>query len=56
MISTISEKYCKTLELDKILEELSELTCCEAARQRALAIRPFTNLSLVKDELEKRLK
>lgn len=53
MISTISEKYCKVLELDKILEELSALTCCEAARQRALAIRPYTNLSLVTDELEK---
>ena len=49
----ISEKYCKALELDKILQELAEYTCCDYARSRALAIRPFTNLRIVQDEVEK---
>ncbi|MEG0692000.1 MAG: endonuclease MutS2, partial [Oscillospiraceae bacterium] len=49
----ISEKYCKTLELDKILEELSSYTCCEYAKQKVLQIKPNTKLSLVKDETMK---
>lgn len=49
----IDEKYCKTLELDKILQELAELTCCEYAYEKALKIKPFTALSIVKDEVNK---
>lgn len=49
----IEEKYCKTLELDKILHELAELTCCEYAYNKALNIKPFTALSIVKDEVQK---
>lgn len=49
----INEKYCRVLELDKILTRLSELTCCETARQRALSLKPNDNLSIVKDEMAK---
>jgi DNA mismatch repair protein MutS2 len=49
----INEKYCKVLELDKILQMLSEYTCCDYAKERALSIKPFTNLRIVKDEVEK---
>lgn len=49
----INEKYCKTLELDKILAELAGFGCCEYARERILAIRPYTNLNLVREELLK---
>ena len=49
----INEKYCKTLELDKILQELADLTCCEYARNRVLQTRPFTNLTVVRDEVQK---
>lgn len=49
----INEKYCRVLELDKILTRLSELTCCETARQRALSLKPNDNLSIVKDETAK---
>ncbi len=49
----ISEKYCRILELDKVLSMLSEYTCCETARERALAIRPSESLSLVMDETAK---
>ena len=49
----ILEKYCRVLELDKILAQLAEYTCCETARERALAIRPSTNLLLVEDEVRK---
>lgn len=50
---TIPEKYCRTLELNKILTELSELTCCDYAKDQVLKIRPFTNLSIVQDEVNK---
>ena len=46
----ISEKYCHILELDQILEMLAEYTCCDAARERALAIRPSSNLAFVLNE------
>lgn len=49
----IQEKYCKTLELDKILQELAGYTCCEAARQKALEIRPYTNAAIVREEVSK---
>lgn len=49
----INEKYCRVLELDKILTRLSELTCCETARQRALSLKPNDNLLIVKDETAK---
>lgn len=49
----INEKYCRVLELDKILTRLSELTCCETAHQRALSLKPNDNLSIVKDETAK---
>ncbi len=49
----ISEKYCKTLELDKILLELAEFACCDYARERILHIRPFTNVNIVREEVQK---
>lgn len=49
----ISEKYCRVLELDKILSKLADYTCCEAARKRVLELKPNTNLLYVKDELAK---
>ncbi len=49
----IDEKYCKTLELDKILMKLADFTCCDEARKRALNIKPFVNESVVKDEITK---
>ncbi|MDK2802257.1 MAG: endonuclease MutS2 [Oscillospiraceae bacterium] len=47
------EKYKKVLELDKILNILSEITCCEYARQKVLDIVPSTSLIYVKDSVEK---
>lgn len=49
----ISKKYSKILELDKILKELSEYTCCEYAKQKVLDIKPNTNLDIVIDETKK---
>lgn len=49
----ISEKYCRILELDKVLEELSTYTCCEYAKEAALCIKPRTELALVLDETGK---
>lgn len=49
----INEKYCKTLELDKILAELASFGCCAYAKERILAIKPYTNLNLVREELQK---
>ncbi|MEG0570637.1 MAG: endonuclease MutS2 [Oscillospiraceae bacterium] len=46
-------KYCKTLELDKILTQLAEFTCCDYAKERVLSIKPSTNFKIVSDELEK---
>ncbi len=47
------EKYKKVLELDKILNILSDMTCCEYAREKVLDIVPSTSLIYVKDSLEK---
>lgn len=49
----IEEKYCNILELDKILKELAELTCCDYAYEKAINIRPFTAYSIVQDEVTK---
>lgn len=50
---SISEKYARILELDKILLELSEYTCCDYAKDIVLNIKPNTNLAFVKDETSK---
>ncbi|MBQ8960857.1 MAG: endonuclease MutS2 [Ruminococcus sp.] len=47
------DKYLKTLELDKILEMLSELASNEETRRMALAIRPVTDLAQVRLECRK---
>lgn len=51
--TSVRQKYCRTLELNKILWQLSELTCCEAARGLAQRITPHTDLHTVKQELQK---
>lgn len=43
-------KYLKTLELDKILEMLAELTSNDESRRMALALRPDTDFERVKNE------
>lgn len=49
----IQEKYTRILELDKILAQLAELTCCETARARVMQIKPSDNLRIVQDETAK---
>ena len=49
----IQPRYCKTLELDKILARLADCTCCDAAREKALSIKPYTNPTLVEQSLDK---
>ncbi len=49
----IEPKYIKTLELDKILSMLSELTCCETAREKALSIQPLTERDEVQREIDR---
>lgn len=44
------DKYLKTLELDKILEMLAELTSNEETRRMALAVRPDNDLERVRYE------
>ncbi|EWM52475.1 endonuclease MutS2 [Ruminococcus flavefaciens] len=44
------DKYLKTLELDKILEMLAELTSNEESRRLALAVRPDNDLERVRYE------
>ena len=46
-------KYHKTLELDKILIRLAEMTCCEEAAAMARGLEPETSLGRVRTELEK---
>jgi len=46
-------KYLKTLELDKILEMLAELTSNDETRRMALAVRPDTDLASVRRECRK---
>lgn len=49
----IEPKYTKTLELDKILAQLAELTCCDAAREKALSIQPLTEKNDVQREIDR---
>ena len=49
----IHEKYIKSLELDKILEMLAAETCCQAAKELALSIRPETDLDEVLRSLKR---
>lgn len=53
MINDISEKYSNILELDKILDKLSQLTCCETAKNIVLNTKPSTDIDFVKDSLFK---
>lgn len=46
-------KYFKTLELDKILQKLAELTCCETAYQKALRLQPSYDYQTVASEIQK---
>lgn len=47
------DKYCKTLELDKILEMLADETSNEKTRNMALSIVPSSDLDEVKGEIDK---
>ena len=49
----IEPKYMKTLELDKILQMLADLTCCDAARKKALETVPLTELEEVRRALSR---
>lgn len=49
----INAKYCKTLELDKVLDQLAEYTCCDYAAEMARNLVPSTSLIVVRDEVEK---
>lgn len=49
----MNEKYSKTLELDKILSMLAELTCCDDARDAAMAIEPMTDIDDVRREVKR---
>ena len=39
----MNEKVLKTLEYDKILNQLSEYACSPEAKKRCLALRPITD-------------
>ncbi|MCL2013892.1 MAG: endonuclease MutS2 [Oscillospiraceae bacterium] len=47
------EKTIKTLQLDKILHQLSALTCCEDAARMALEIKPVTDAGNAEAQLQK---
>lgn len=47
----MEEKYLKSLELDKILNMLSEETSCEDAKILALNLRPSSDMKIVNDRL-----
>ena len=49
----IEPKYMKTLELDKILQMLADLTCCDTAREQALRIQPLTERDEVQHEIDR---
>lgn len=49
----INEKYCKALELDKVLQMLANLTCCEQAYNLALNIKPSSEYNYVLNEIQK---
>ena len=46
-------KYLKALELDKVLNLLADETCCDAAREKALAIEPETDPDEVRRLLQR---
>lgn len=52
-MSMISEKTIRTLEFDKILDLLADLTCCEDAREVALNLKLQTDPDAVKNEIQK---
>lgn len=47
----MEEKYLKSLELDKILNMLSEETSCEDAKRLAVDLKPSSNVQVVNDRL-----
>lgn len=47
----MEEKYFKSLELDKVLQMLSNETSCEDAKNLALSLKPCTNLNIVQNRL-----
>ncbi|MEG2596879.1 MAG: endonuclease MutS2 [Oscillospiraceae bacterium] len=49
----MNPKYMKTLELPKILSMLSALTCCEDAKEKALAIMPLTDIDEVRHAVQR---
>ena len=49
----LNQKYCNTLELNKILSLLAEETCCDDAREKALSIQPETDLTEIQRELNR---
>lgn len=49
----ISEKTIRTLEFDKILAMLADLTCCEDARNAALRLKINTDPETVRKEIQK---
>ena len=48
----MTEKYYKTLELDKILMQLQELAVCEETKQAAFSLRPYKQKAKVKEALQ----
>lgn len=48
----ISERTVKSLEFDKILQMLAELTCCEDAREAALNLKLSSDLFAVREAIQ----
>ena len=46
------DKYCKAIELDKILARLAQLCSCEDAKSMALAIEPARDLRDVRELMQ----
>ena len=46
------DKYCKAIELDKILARLAQLCSCEDAKAMALAIEPARDLRDVRELMQ----
>lgn len=53
MMTQISERTLKTLEFDKILMQLADLTCCDDARESALHLRVMSDPNQVREEIQK---
>lgn len=43
----MNEKVLKTLEYNKIIEQLTEYACSDAAKERCLSLRPITDRALI---------